>query len=94
MIGQEQWPHVGPGEVWVGFPEKFLLRKSSQALEGAAHGVVGLLSLEVFQECGYMALRDVGHIWGHGVWWGLGLDLRTLEVFSNLYDSNFVLYNS
>lgn len=81
-VGCSEW-----GKCSVSNNEKLLLGMSNNALAQAPREVVGLLSLEVFQECGYMALRDVGHIWGHGVWWGLGLDMRTLEVFSNLYDS-------
>jgi len=42
--------------------------------------VVGSLSLEVFQNCGDVALRDVGS--GHG-----GLDRVILEVLSNLNGS-------
>ena len=45
----------------------------------AAQGVVGLPSLEVFQNHG------MWHLWA---WWGgLGLGLGILEVFSNLYES-------
>ena len=40
-------------------------------------------SLEVFQNCGDVALRDVGS--GHGGN-GLGMDLVILEVFSNRND--------
>jgi len=47
-------------------------------------GLVGLLSLEVFQSHGDVALRDA--VSGHGAG-GLGLGLGILEVFSNLGDS-------
>ena len=40
------------------------------------------MSLEMFRNCGGVALRDV--VSGHG---GEGLDLMTSEVFSNLNDS-------
>ena len=40
------------------------------------------LSLEVFKNCGDVALRD--KVGGHG---GGGLDLMTLEVLSNIDDS-------
>ena len=46
--------------------------------------VVGSLSLEVFQNCGDVALRDVGSGHSRGA---LGLDLLILEVFSSLNDS-------
>ena len=44
--------------------------------------MVGSPSLEVFQNSGDVALRDVGS--GHG---GGGLGLEISEVFSNLDDS-------
>ena len=46
--------------------------------------VVGSPSLEVFQNCGDVALRDVSSRHGGE---GLGLSLVILEVFSNLVDS-------
>ena len=46
--------------------------------------VVGSLSPEVFENHGHVALRDV--VSGHGGG-GLGLDLGTLVVFSNLNNS-------
>ena len=50
--------------------------------------VVGSLSMEVFKDCGDVALRDVGS--GHG---GFGvLDVVILEVFSNLSDSVICLF--
>jgi len=42
---------------------------------------VGSPSLEVFQNCGYVALRDEHEVEGGG------LGLRSLEVFFNLSDS-------
>ena len=45
---------------------------------------MGSLSLEVFKECGDVALRDVGR--GHGGR-GLGMDWMMLKVFSNFNDS-------
>jgi len=47
------------GEVRVGYQEKFPLRNSSNVLAQAALGVVESLSLEVFKDCGDVALRDV-----------------------------------
>ncbi|XP_021271456.1 calcium-binding protein 8 isoform X1 [Numida meleagris] len=44
--------------------KKIILRKSSDVLAWTARGVMGLLSLEVFQNCGDVTLRDV--ISGHG----------------------------
>ena len=52
-----------------------------------AQGVVGSPSLEVFQNHGDVALRDVGS--GHSGG-GLGLGLVGLEVFSNWNDSAVV----
>ena len=46
--------------------------------------MVGLPSLEVFKNCGDVALRDI--VTGHGGD-GLGLDLGVIEDFSSLYDS-------
>ena len=49
--------------------------------------VVGSPSLEVFQNPGGAALRDLGSgQWAQ--WGGLGLELGILEVFSNLTDSD------
>ena len=50
----------------------------------AAQGVVGSPSLEVFQNCGDVALRDV--VSGHGGD-GLGLNWMILVVFASLNDS-------
>jgi len=47
----------------------------------AAQGAVGAPSWEVFQNCGYVALRDEHEVEGGG------LGLRSLEVFFNLSDS-------
>jgi len=44
--------------------------------------VVGSPSLEVFQNCGDVALKDT--VSGHG---GVGLDWMIVEVFSKLHDS-------
>ena len=51
---------------------KFILRKSGDAEAQVVQKVVGSLSLEVFENCGDVALRDV--VSGHGGE-GLGLDL-------------------
>ena len=46
--------------------------------------VVGLPSLEVFQNCGDVALRDVGSGYGGG---GPGLDLEISVIFSSVNNS-------
>lgn len=51
--------YVVSGEVRVGYQEKFPLRNSGNVLAQAALGVVESLSLEVFKDCGDVALRDV-----------------------------------
>lgn len=55
--------------------------KSSDAVAWAAHGGGGSPSLEVIQNCGDVAMRDVGM-----VRIGCQLDLMTLNVFFNLND--------
>jgi len=52
--------------------------------------VVESPSLEVFQNCGDVALRDVVNEYGVD---GLGMDLMLLEVFSNLNDSMIRLFS-
>ena len=66
------------GEVQVGYLEKFLLRKSSEAVAQLLREVVQSPSLEVFRNRVDVALRDVvsGH-GGGGLMVGLG-DLRGL----------------
>jgi len=61
----------------VGYKEKFILRKSDDVLVQAAQGVVESPSLEVSENCGDVALRDVASRHGGG---GLGFDLVILEV--------------
>ena len=53
-----------PGEVQVGYLEKFLLRKSSEAVAQLLREVVQSPSLEVFRNRVDVALRDV--VSGHG----------------------------
>lgn len=74
--------YVVSGEVRVGYQEKFPLRNSGNVLAQAALGVVESLSLEVFKDCGDVALRDVvmGMVMG---WW---LNFISV-VYSDLYDS-------
>ena len=62
-----------PGEVQVGYLEKFLLRKSSEAVAQLLREVVQSPSLEVFRNRVDVALRDVvsGH-GGGGLMVGLG----------------------
>ena len=52
------------GEVQVGYLEKFLLRKSSEAVAQLLREVVQSPSLEVFRNRVDVALRDV--VGGHG----------------------------
>jgi len=52
-----EWPHAVPGEV--GYQEQLLLQKSGDALTQLPREVVGSLSLQVFQNHGDVALRDV-----------------------------------
>ena len=66
-----EWPRVAPGEVWVGCYEKFLLRKSGDALAQLPREVVGSPSLEVLTERGEVAPRDV---LCRQCWWLVGLD--------------------
>jgi len=65
-------------------PTKSRSQKEWLGTGTAAQGLVGSLSLEVFQNHGDVALRDVGS--GHGDC-APGLDLGNLEVFSSLYDA-------
>ena len=55
-------PHKGKDKV--GYQETFLLRKSGDTVAQLPSEVVGSPSLEMFQNCGDVALRDVGS--GHG----------------------------
>lgn len=66
------WPQVAPGEVQVRYQEKFLLRKSSDA--------VAQLPRELGVQCPWRCLRtmEMWH-WGTWLWAGVGLwDLRGL----------------
>ena len=59
-------------KIQIGYQEKILLRKSSDAVAQLPREVVESPSQEVLQNCGDVALRDVvsGHSGG-----GLGLDV-------------------
>ena len=61
-----------------------LFSESGDAVAQLPREVRGSPSLEVFENCRSVALRDVAS--GHGGG-GVGLDLGILGVFSNLNDS-------
>ena len=66
-------PSLGTEEGQAGYQRTFRLQQSGQALAWAAQGVVGSPSLGVLQECGDVALRDVGRgRGGGGVGWAWG----------------------
>ena len=80
-----------PGEAQGWCYQKVLLRRSGGALAKAAQGVVGSPPMEVFQNPGVVAVRDVGS--GHGGG-GLGLDWVILKVLSGINDSMILLCDS
>ena len=73
-----------PGEVQVGYQEKYFLRKSGDAVAQLPREVVWSPSLEVFKNHGDVALGDVGSGPDGGE---LQLGLGILEVFRNFNES-------